>query len=92
MEDIEAGIIRVAEARTARLDTAARIAGLRTGAFYNRGRGDYTGGATTVITNIDARGSGNVVPELVASVISAAGVAGKILNNAVGKAYAGATP
>ena len=64
---------------------------LRTGAFYNRGGGDYSG-AATVITNIDARGSGNVVPELVASVISAAGVAGKILNNAVGKAYAGATP
>ena len=87
----EAAIIRIADERAARLDTAARIAGLRTGAFYNRGGGDYSGSAT-VITNIDARGSGNVVPEIVASVTSAAGVAGKILNNAVGKAYAGATP
>ena len=70
--------------------TAARIAGLGGGAFYNRGSGNYSGTAN-VITNIDARGADNV-PVIVASVTSAAGVAGKILNNAVGKAYAGATP
>ena len=87
----EAAIIKIGEARTAKLDTAARIAGLRTGAFYNRGRGDYTGGATTVITNIDARGADNV-PVIVASVTSAAGVAGALIKKDIGKAYAGTTP
>ena len=90
-EEREAAIIRIADERAARLDTAARIAGLRTGAFYNRGRGDYTGGATTVITNIDARGADNV-PVIVASVTSAAGVAGALIKKDIGKAYAGTTP
>ena len=84
-------IEKAATDRALKALTGERIAMMRGEAFYGRGSGNYNGGATTVITNIDARGAGNV-PVIVASVTSAAGVAGKLITKDIGKAYAGATP